>query len=176
MPKGIPKNKTNKGWFAKGGKPKNGFTLGHRRGVGRKLTSNHKKKLSDAKKQLYKTRGNIIGFQKGNKWWEHANVKVHQFLVGQNKLDKHPNWNGGSSFAPYTVDWNKTLKQAIRERDKYTCQVCHEPQGDKALDVHHIDYNKKNCSPDNLISLCHRCHMKTNHKRGFWIKLFTKHE
>jgi 5-methylcytosine-specific restriction endonuclease McrA len=33
-----------------------------------------------------------------------------------------------------------------------------------------IDYNKKNCNPENLITLCNKCHMKTNHNREKWIK------
>jgi len=83
-------------------------------------------------------------------------------------------WKGGISYEPYSVDWTKTLKRAIRERDYYTCQICKEPQGDRALDVHHIDYNKKNCNPLNLISLCHSCHLKTNLNRENWIKHFKK--
>jgi len=70
----------------------------------------------------------------------------------------HYNWQGGKSFELYSVDWTKTLKQSIRERDKYTCQKCGEKQGDSALCVHHIDGIKTNCNPENLISLCRRCH------------------
>ena len=36
----------------------------------------------------------------------------------------------------------------------------------------HIDYNKKNCNSDNLITLCHNCHSKTNHNRNNWINYF----
>ena len=54
--------------------------------------------------------------------------------------DKNSSWKGGKSFEPYSVDWTKTLKISIRERDRYTCQVCYEKQGDLSLDVHHIDY------------------------------------
>lgn len=84
------------------------------------------------------------------------------------------NWRGGISFKPYTVDWTKTLKQSIRERDKYICQVCGEPQGDRTLCIHHIDYIKQNCNPDNLISLCIKCHTKTNHNRKYWTNYFNK--
>jgi len=84
--------------------------------------------------------------------------------------EKNHFWKGGKSFEPYTTDWTRTLRQSIRERDKYRCQLCGEPQGDKALCVHHIDYNKKNCNPNNLISLCGNCHIKTNFNRGYWIQ------
>jgi hypothetical protein len=36
----------------------------------------------------------------------------------------------------------------------------------------HIDYNKKNCNPNNLISLCNSCHSKTNFDRKYWINYF----
>ena len=86
--------------------------------------------------------------------------------------DKNPAWNGGSSYLPYSLDWTKTLRISIRERDKYTCQLCGEKQGDRAHDVHHIDYNKQNCSSENLITLCQKCHKKTNSNRDYWFKYF----
>lgn len=82
-------------------------------------------------------------------------------------------WQGGKSFEEYTVDWTRTLRRAIRERDNYTCQVCGLEQGDRAHSVHHIDYDKKNCNPDNLITLCTKCHIKTNFEREYWTDLFT---
>lgn len=36
------------------------------------------------------------------------------------------------------------------------------------------DYNKKNCNPNNLITLCHKCHQKTNFNRKKWTKYFSK--
>lgn len=92
------------------------------------------------------------------------------FTHGKTKGDKNINWNGGSSFAPYSVDWTKTLKRSIRERDKYICQICYK----EGNFVHHIDYNKKNCNPDNLINLCNGCHTMTNHNRDKWIEFFNK--
>ena len=83
-------------------------------------------------------------------------------------------WRGGVSFEKYTIDWNNTLKQSIRERDMYLCQICHQKQGDRAHQVHHIDYDKKNCNPDNLITLCMSCHFKTNGKREYWLDFFNR--
>ena len=44
------------------------------------------------------------------------------------RMEKHHWWKGGLSFEEYTVDWNETLKRSIRERDKYTCQICSQQQ------------------------------------------------
>lgn len=92
------------------------------------------------------------------------------------KLENNPNWAGGTSFEPYPLGWNNTFREQIRYRDEYKCQVCHIPETEtgRKLSVHHIDYNKNNLSIDNLISLCARCHCKTNpaSKRDMWIEYF----
>lgn len=89
--------------------------------------------------------------------------KKMPMITGSN----HPNWNGGSSFEPYSREWTRDLKKKIRELDNHTC-VC----GKTGKPVHHIDYDKKNCNPDNLITLCNSCHGKTNHNREYWIEYF----
>jgi len=87
-------------------------------------------------------------------------------------IELHNNWHGGISFEPYTLDWTDTFKQSIRERDHYICGICKKTQGDRAFCVHHIDYNKKNCNPDNLITLCVNCHTKTSFSRKKWTEFF----
>ncbi len=82
----------------------------------------------------------------------------------------NPRWNGGTSTLPYPFEWTETLRESIRQRDKYKCQLCGCPQQECAnkLTVHHIDYHKYNLNPTNLISLCKSCHSKTGVKREFW--------
>jgi hypothetical protein len=86
--------------------------------------------------------------------------------------EETPNWHGGLSYQPYTIDWTETLRRSIRERDNYLCRLCGKQQGDFSHDIHHIDYDKKNCNPDNLITLCNICHGKTNKRRNYWINFF----
>lgn len=90
------------------------------------------------------------------------------------RMEETPNWRGGLSFEPYSKYFGKDLKQSIRRRDDFTCQLCGTPQSqlDRSLDVHHIDYKKTNCAEENLISLCRSCHTKTNGNRKFWEKHF----
>jgi len=89
---------------------------------------------------------------------EETKRKISISLTGRKRLELsgilNPNWQGGKSFEPYSVDWTKTLRRSIRERDKYTCQICFN----EGNTVHHKDYNKKNCNPHNLITLCKHCH------------------
>ena len=114
---------------------------------------------------IAKLKKHLVNFEKGE--------DKRRFGKGLVK-ELNPAWNGGTSFLPYTLDWTQTLRRSIRERDKYQCKMCGIPQGDRVLDIHHIDYSKDNCSPNNLVSLCRKCHMKTNHNRENWIKFFSR--
>jgi hypothetical protein len=105
---------------------------------------------------------------------EETRLKMGKSLKGMFALEKNPMWKGGLSFEPYTTEWTNKLRSIIRKRDDYTCQTCGEHQGSFLLDVHHIDYNKKNCNPENLISLCKACHSKTNQNRDKWKLDFQK--
>lgn len=86
--------------------------------------------------------------------------------------EKNPLWQGGASLGIYPATWNFRLREAIRDRDGRTCQICGMAENGKKLAVHHIDYDKKNIAPRNLISLCHLCHCKTNSKRDYWQAFF----
>jgi len=88
----------------------------------------------------------------------------------------HPNYINGASLEKYGKDFTPALKDQIRFKDRYKCQLCGCPQIEnlKQLDVHHIDYDKKNNNINNLISLCVICHRKTNYNREFWTNYFKK--
>ena len=64
------------------------------------------------------------------------------------------------------------IRNESTKRDNYTCQICRIPENGIKLHPHHIDYNKKNNDPSNLISLCRSCHAKTNFNRNWWTKYF----
>lgn len=91
------------------------------------------------------------------------------------KGEKHSNWLGGISWEPYGMAFNEELKEKIRQRDNYTCQVvgCEERQNGRKFPVHHIRYDKRNNDESNLITLCHSHHTKTNFNREYWENYFT---
>ena len=74
----------------------------------------------------------------------------------------------------YPLEFNDELREIIRNRDNYTCQNCgmieeeHLIVYDRVLSVHHIDYDKENLHSNNLITLCLKCHTKTNYNRDYW--------
>lgn len=129
--------------------------------MGRKQTPEHIRKRSEGLK------GRTGGF-KNKKHTEEWKKKRSE----ESRGEKSSNWQGGKSFELYDFEWTELLKHSIRTRDCFTCKIC----GKKGWVVHHIDYDKKNCNTKNLITLCNKCHAKTNHNRESWIGYFKKYE
>lgn len=126
---------------------------------------------------LFKRGKNIWGKNKspmlGKKHTEETKIKMSKNAksrIGKNSA----NWKGGISFEPYSPSFNQQLKDRVRVRDNFVCQLCFVPELECniRLHVHHIDYNKKNCNINNLISLCKICHTKTNSNRNYWQNYF----
>lgn len=96
--------------------------------------------------------------------------KLHKRFSGSNNHQ----WKGGISFENYPQEFNKLFKKSIRDRDNQICMNCgkHREKLARALNVHHIDYNKFNSIKENCISLCDICHGFTVINREYWKKLF----
>jgi hypothetical protein len=145
---------------------------------GKKLTEEHRNKICIARK------GAIPIWVKDG--WMPTNTGRTRFKKGYHPKTEwqkgnpmpsgegNPNWQGGKSFEPYPLGWNRTYKEQIRFRDGYKCQVCgcSETENMRKLCIHHIDYNKSNIEHKNLISLCIKCHTRTNSKRDYWKQYF----
>lgn len=78
---------------------------------------------------------------------------------GSMRYEKNPAWKGGVADWDYAYNW-KSICKAIKDRDEWTCQLCGEQRKrwGHSLHVHHIDEDKTNNHPYNLISLCSACH------------------
>ena len=166
-----------KGWFKKGQKSWNSGTAKPK--DKKEITVGEIKKCEWCKNERY-FKNSLL---KKNKWFFCSLDCYHNFLKGkrmskktefkkgQFTLEKHPNWLGGKSFEPYGIEFNNELKELIRKREKNKCFICGKKENRK-LSVHHIDYNKKNNNPKNLIALCNKCHIQTNTNREEWEKFF----
>lgn len=106
--------------------------------------------------------------------------KQHKERISLSHADlsgnKNPRYIDGRSFLPYCEKFNRKLKNQIRQRDNYNCQLCEIKQNellgkDKKLSVHHIHYDKENCYPD-LITLCRNCNTHVNNNRKHYESLF----
>ncbi|GAG90704.1 unnamed protein product [marine sediment metagenome] len=94
--------------------------------------------------------------------------------IGFQKGEKHPLFNNWSSSLPYDKLFNNKFKRAIRKRDNYICLKCgiHREKLSRALDVHHVNYNKLLSIPQNCCSLCRSCNIEINKNRKHWTKFF----
>jgi len=117
--------------------------------------------------------------QRKQKWSENKKGKWAYNLLQKEKQkenspkrENHPNWLGGISNGDYGLEFNQELKKTVKEAYNFTCQNCLSKELE--LDIHHIDYDKKNNSLNNLIPLCKKCHGKTNYNRELWKQLFLK--
>jgi hypothetical protein len=138
------------------------FKKGHKVNLGKKNVLGMHWKIKDTSK--------MREWKIGRKRPREVCQKISDGKMG----DKHWNWKGGITHEPYSCDWIDNLRESIRKRDNYICHECGIHQDElsdrfyKHLDIHHIDYNKENCNPNNLISLCRSCHVKTNINRLYW--------
>jgi len=106
---------------------------------------------------------------------EETKKKISLTLMGHKNTpcgEKAQNWKGGESLKLYPLGWTRTFREQIRARDNYKCRSCgcHEEENGRRLSVHHIDCNKENLNPENMVSLCMSCHMKVHYNKKFKYK------
>ena len=127
-----------------------------------------KNNWSRGRKLSKETIDKMIKARMGYRHSESTKKKISISISGPNNF----NWRGGSSCEPYCYEWSDELRQMIKERDNYKCQNPDCWKTAKRLGVHHIDYNKKQCSPSNLITLCTSCNVRANKDRDYWEKFY----
>ena len=156
---------------------------------GKKRTEEQRKRYSEAQKGKHPTeetrqkmKESAIERNKnpenngmfGKQRTEESKQKQAKARTGKYTGENSPHWQNGKSFEEYGIEFNKPLKHSILKRANYTCQDPNCKGEHKKLHVHHIDYNKKNNNPKNLIALCSSCHAKTNGKnnRTYWTDYY----
>ena len=134
--------------------------------TGRFRKGHHRKHTS---KEIEKISRAHIGIGEGAKLSEEHRKKISQGVKGKNKGKRNGNWIDGRSIgkSSYSDKWTTFFRWSIRKRDNYTCQECGKKQieEEKIFPVHHIDYDKLNDNPTNLITLCNSCHGKTTYTK-----------
>jgi len=81
-------------------------------------------------------------------------------------------------------DSRNRTRELIRIRDNFTCQKCGKKWiiGQRRFDVHHKDFNKEKSrkadnyekEKDNMITLCHKCHLNLPEHRKAMMLLSRK--
>ena len=110
-----------------------------------------------------------------NKWQQGRRCpkcRQEEYIIKYSGKDS-PNWKGGISCEPYCDIWiDKEYKESIKERDGNRCLNPDCWKTSNRLGVHHINYDKKNCEPENLITLCVSCNSRANYNRNYWKELY----
>ena len=104
--------------------------------------------------------------------WPMQNEKVKESVTGQN----NPNWNANREEVsmPYSKEFfDKTYRDQIKREQDYIDPITEKQLVNRCC-LHHIDYNKDNCSRENLIWLNLPIHIKTNSNREEWKSLLQK--
>ncbi len=105
-------------------------------------------------------------------------ANILQQKYGFHKRERNANWRNGISKEPYPFEFDEKLKNLIRKRDGYVCQLCGKTEKTeiknihRRLTIHHIDYNKRNLNPINLITFCNACNLRVNWNRKLWQQIF----
>lgn len=103
--------------------------------------------------------------------------KCNGVYFGKNQKGKNNHsYINGKWKELYPSRFNRQLKDKVRVRDNFICQLCNIPELElnRKLCVHHIDYDKDGVDIDKMISLCLSCHNKTNYNREYWRQYFDK--
>jgi len=140
-----------------------------------------RKKMSDSAKERIKkfpiVRNDTKGSKNGMYGKKHSIETKKIWSLKRKGIfsgEKNPNWKGGISCEPYCFEWSfRDFKDFIKERDGYKCLNPCCNRNYLRVCLHHIDYNKKNCCPNNLITLCVSCNSKANTNREWhesWYK------
>lgn len=114
------------------------------------------------KKRAYKQQKDLLKSQ--SKKYFCGRVCSNKWHGSEFVGEKHPNWIDGRF-----VYKNILLKTRI----KTECFLCGN-RDTEVLVAHHIDQNRKNNSPKNLIWLCHNCHHLVHNYRETSIKFLSK--
>ena len=154
---------------------------------GKKHTDETKKKISDNHGTKYEwvrdkisnsLKGKLIGENNpfyGKYHTDETKKKISDSHKkdGKFKLENNPNWRGGLSFKGYCpIFFSKEFKFIILHRDASKCMNPQCSHITNKLCVHHIDYDKKNCRENNLITLCKQCNIRANYNKEYWVKYY----
>lgn len=97
-----------------------------------------------------------------------AIIEIASFDIQKMKAEIEGKEISGVDYQHGEMYGYENVKQYVRERDKYTCQLCKKSGIGKVLEVHHIIPRNDGGSnkPSNLICLCHNCHRSKVHSKN----------
>ena len=134
----------------------------------RKISKANKgsKRTEEVKRKMSKSHRGLIPWNKGKKHTIEARKRMSKSHLTRNSGNNTPE-------NPYPkLFYISDFRDMINERDGNICQnpLCRRNCEQLPLEFHHIDYNKGNCVPSNIIKVCKSCNARANSDRQFWQK------
>ena len=167
------------------------FKKGHKIGLGKHLSEETKRKISETQKgKVYFGRGKwMIGrkqslelvrkrveSRKGYNHTEETKNKISLANKGKKRPkitgEKNSSWKGG--ITPENTKIRNSIefdlwREAVYARDNWTCQICGEKGGN--LNAHHIknfsQFSELRLAINNGQTLCKKCHRKFHNRYGY---------
>jgi hypothetical protein len=136
----------------------------------RKLTEEHKKKISEAIKLQHQTRDNYA--MNGKKHKEETKIKMSIASKGKPKTEEHIfNWQRRMSELRLDGKFNQLNKGMTNRKGKYqsnnkithvvyVCQIGNFHRVPSGMIIHHLDLDSTNNEPSNLFMLTWSTHSK----------------
>jgi len=90
--------------------------------------------------------------------------------------EREPHNKGTGGPGPYCEEWKDAqYKKDIKERDNNECKNpdCWHTSDYLSLIVHHINYDKRDCKPTNLVTACVSCNSRANSNKEYWEDLYS---
>jgi len=90
--------------------------------------------------------------------------------------EREPHNKGTGGPGPYCEAWKDAqYKKDIKERDNRECRNpnCWHTSDHLPLVIHHINYDKRDCKPTNLITSCVSCNSRANSNKEYWEGLYS---
>jgi hypothetical protein len=164
--------------------------------IGHPVSEETRKKVSDKLKEYFvlhpqriseEQKKQISSTLKGHSTNEETRRKIAASLTGKSWItpegrvkksirfsgSKNPNWKGGGwEMGGYPAHFF-SVRKVILQRDSYTCQNEECLGSCKKLAVHHIDHNRYNNDPINLITLCISCNAREESKKRDYQLYYT---
>jgi hypothetical protein len=148
---------------------------------GRRWSDEQRLLYSERKTKMYED-GVLVSWNKGNHNYgvgktnnfygkkHNEKTKIINGLKSslRNSGKGNPRWKGGVSLCPYASGWTNFLKEKIRNDFERVCVLSLEPENGRKLCVHHIDGDKDNHSPDNLLPMQNWVHMVLHGNEEFF--------